>query len=235
MWNKEKSKVKSLPLQAVSRGQKPKVRNKGILFIVSAPSGAGKTTLCKMAVDFFPDLRHSVSYTTRSPREGEINGIDYKFVSNEIFDRMLKKKEFLEWAEVHGHRYGTSFQDLNALIARGRDIILDIDVQGAKQVNKFTCIGRQISKVFIFILPPSIKACEERLKYRGQDKRESIKKRVENAKQEIRESVWYDYVIINDNLDAAFEKLKSVIIAEKSKREMIMDRIKKLFGKYHIY
>ncbi|MBI5894106.1 MAG: guanylate kinase [Deltaproteobacteria bacterium] len=185
-------------------------KGKGILFIVSAPSGAGKTTLCKMAVDFFSDLRHSVSYTTRPPRDGEINGIDYNFVTQETFDKMFKNKEFLECAEVHGYKYGTSIKDLHELIARGLDVMLDIDVQGARQV-KDSEETQNFKKVFIFIMPPSIEVCEERLKNRGKDDTETIKKRVENARKEITKSIWYDYNIVNDDLETAFEEFKSII------------------------
>ncbi|HBO84321.1 MAG TPA: guanylate kinase [Deltaproteobacteria bacterium] len=199
-----------------------------LLFIVSAPSGAGKTTLCKMAENMFSGMRHSVSYTTRPPRDGEANGADYNFVSPDKFDNMLKKGEFLEWAEVYGYRYGTSVKDLNSLVANGNDVILDIDVQGAKKVKE-SAIGKERG-VFIFILPPSIEVCEERLKDRGKDDGETIRKRVEGAKQEIKESAWYDYIIINENIGAAFEKFKSVIIAEKTRRERVKDKVKKLFG-----
>lgn len=216
-------------LNKKSKLQKTKGKNSGVLFIVSAPSGAGKTTLCKMAVDFFPDLRHSVSYTTRQPRDGEINGIDYNFVSQKTFDKMLERGEFLEWAEVHGCKYGTSIKDLNTLIAKGLDVILDIDVQGAKQVKKWAKIY-SILKTFLFILPPSMAVCEQRLKNRGKDDKETIEKRIENARREIKESIWYDYIIINDDINAAFERFKSVIIAEKSKRGIMLNRVKKLFS-----
>ena len=199
------------------------VRSNGILFIVSAPSGAGKTTLCRKAVDYFHDLRHSVSYTTRSPRDGEKDGIDYHFITKEAFQEMINKGEFLEWAEVHGNRYGTSLNETKKLLAGGLDIILDVDVQGARQIKL------QISGVFIFVLPPSLEDCEKRIKNRGKDSYEAILNRLENARNEIKEMFWYEYVIINENLEDAFERFKSVIIAERSKRERMMGRLKGLY------
>ena len=219
MWNKE----------AVS-GQQSAVGDSGILFMVSAPSGAGKTTLCRKAVDYFHDLRHSVSYTTRSPRDGERDGIDYHFITKETFHKMINGGEFLEWAEVHGNRYGTSFNETKKLLACGLDIILDIDVQGARQIKlQIVNFKFQIPGVFIFVLPPSLEDCEKRIRNRGKDSYEAILSRLENARNEIKEMFWYEYVIINENLEDAFERLKSVIIAERSKRERMMGKLKGLY------
>lgn len=206
------------------------VKNNGILFIVSAPSGAGKTTLCRMAVDYFSDLRHSISYTTRPPRDGEQNGVDYHFVNKEIFQGMTLRGEFLEWAEVHGNRYGTSLHDMKSLLKKGLDIILDIDVQGARQVKKQLSVKSDPLAVFVFILPPSLEACEQRIINRGKDNHETISSRLENAKSEIKELVWYDYLIINENIEDAFERLKSIIMAEKSRREIMTVHVKKLYS-----
>lgn len=185
---------------------------RGVMFIVSAPSGAGKTTLCRMAVAHFPGMRFAVSYTTRSPRKGEKEGEDYRFVSKATFQEMLERGEFLEWAEVHGAFYGTPKEDVERMLKEGHDVILDIDVQGAKQIKSKGKEG-----VYIFIVPPTLKACIERLRKRGLDLEEEIRKRVENAKKELAEALWYDYIIINDRLEEAFERLKSIIIAEKSR------------------
>lgn len=198
---------------------------KGMIFIVSAPSGAGKTTLCRKAVDFFPDLRHSISYTTRQPRPGEINGMDYWFVDNATFDRMVENDEFLEYASVFGRRYGTSRIDLEGMLSRGLDVILDIDVQGAEKARK-----RLNNGVYIFILPPSVEACEERLKSRGQDDPEEIKKRLKIALDEIKNAPRYEYIIINDVLENAFEKLKSIIISEKSKSKRMLFSVREIFA-----
>lgn len=206
------------------------VISNGTLFIVSAPSGAGKTTLCRMAVDYFSDLRHSISYTTRLPRDGEQNGVDYHFASKETFQGMIEGGEFLEWAEVHGNRYGTSLNDIQSLLKNGLDIILDIDVQGARQVKKQLSVKSGPLAVFVFILPPSLEVCEQRIRNRGKDNHETISNRLENARNEIKELVWYDYLIINDNLEHAFERLKSIIMAEKSRREIMIAQVKRLYS-----
>ncbi|MBI1912987.1 MAG: guanylate kinase [Deltaproteobacteria bacterium] len=199
----------------------------GIPFIVSAPSGAGKTTLCKKAVDFFANFRHSISYTTRKPRPGEVNGVDYKFVDDAEFDRMIEWDEFIEHAGVYGRRYGTSQADLETLLSQGYDVILEIDVQGAQSVR-----GKLKGGVSVFILPPSIEACEERLKGRGKDSPEEIQKRLRIAEAEIGKAPEYDYIIINDKLEEAFEIFKSIIIAEKAKTPKMLDKVEKLFGAY---
>ena len=218
------------------RSQESGVRSNGILFIVSAPSGAGKTTLCRMAVDYFPNLRHSISYTTRGCRSGEANGVDYHFISKETFQEMVDRNGFLEWAEVHGNKYGTSMQDIQSLLKKGLNIIFDIDVQGAKQIKedarlKTQDVSKTLSPVFIFILPPSLEICEQRIRNRGKDDQKAILSRLENARNEIKELVWYDYLIINENLEEAFERLKSVIVAEKSKRERMIKEVKRLYSK----
>lgn len=197
----------------------------GIPFIVSAPSGAGKTTLCKMAVDFFPDLRHSISYTTRSPRPGEVDGVDYKFIDEAAFSRMVERGEFLEYADVYGKKYGTSRKDLEALLSGGLSVILEIDVQGAETVRKKLEGG-----VHVFILPPSIEACEARLRTRGKDSEEEISKRLRIALEEVRKAPQYDYIIINDRLEEAFEDFKAIIMAEKRKTTRMLGKVKKAFG-----
>jgi len=197
----------------------------GIPFIVSAPSGAGKTTLCKMAVDFFPDMRHSVSYTTREPRHGETDGVDYCFVDDAEFDRMIGAGEFLEHADVHGKRYGTARADLTAVTDAGLDIILDVDVQGAEKISESLSGG-----VYIFIIPPSIDECRRRLRTRAKDPEEEIERRLKIALEEISRAPKYEYIIINDELAAAFERLKSIITAERAKSPRMMDRVINLFG-----
>lgn len=207
------------------RSQKSGVTSKGLLFIVSAPSGAGKTTLCQMAVDYFGDIRHSISYTTRISRYGEEDGVDYHFIDKKRFQRMIGNNEFLEWAEVHGNMYGTSIRDLESLHTKGYDVALDIDVQGARQVKE-----RMKNATFIFVLPPSLAVCKERLRKRANNNKREIEKRLENAKLEIKEVRLYDYSIINDNLDSAFEIFKSIIIAERSRKEHSLPRVMEIFG-----
>jgi guanylate kinase len=198
---------------------------KGIAYIISAPSGAGKTTLCRMAAAHFPEIKNSVSYTTRKPRPGEVDGKDYWFIDDEAFDRMVEGGEFLEYAGVYGRRYGTSKKDLEALLEDGWSVILEIDVQGAARVRQTLKGG-----VYIFILPPSLKVCEQRLVERGKDSPEEINKRLKIAEEEIRKASRYDYLIVNDDLKRAFEELKSVMIAQKAASARMRDRLMELFG-----
>ena len=198
--------------------------SKGTLFIVSAPSGAGKTTLCNKAVEYFPTLEHSVSYTTRAPREGEVDGVHYKFVDAAAFDEMERAGEFVENALVHANRYGTSGSDLQKLLNEGIDVMVEIDVQGAAQLReKFG------EAVFIFIVPPSIEACKERLTARGKDTGEVISKRIIQATEEVKEARNYDYIIINDVLNEAFDRFKAIISAEKSREKRVIVAVEALF------
>jgi guanylate kinase len=200
------------------------MKREGILFIISAPSGAGKTTLCKEVVDIFPNLRHSVSYTTRPSRTGEINGRDYFFVSPAEFDRMVAAGEFAEWAEVHGNRYGTAIKTLDEFRAQGIDVILDIDCQGARQLKE-----RYGEGVFIFILPPSFNELRRRLDVRNSDSAEVKERRIQGASAEIKESRWYDYIIVNDLYSKAVEELKSVLIAEQCRTARVLDAVAEIF------
>jgi len=185
----------------------------GLIFIISAPSGTGKTTLVREVIRQLPGLQFSVSCTTRLPRPDEKEGEDYHFVSHSVFQRMVEKNEFLEWAEVLGNRYGTPRPDLIKLEREGVDLILDIDTQGAKKVTK------EISQpVMIYLLPPSLKILRERLIKRGMDSLERIKFRLSSARKDMEEARGYHYVIVNDSLEDAFEKLRSVIVAERCRR-----------------
>ena len=186
------------------------MKREGVLYVISAPSGAGKTTLCKEIIDIFPNLRHSVSYTTRPPRTGEVHGRDYFFVGTEDFSRMVEAGEFAEWAEVHGNLYGTSLATLKECRSQGIDLILDIDCQGARQLK-----GRFEGGVYIFVLPPSIAELRRRLDTRSSDTEEVIERRINNAAGEIKEALWYDYIVVNDRFSESVEQLKSVLIAEQ--------------------
>jgi guanylate kinase len=185
----------------------------GLIFIISAPSGAGKTTLVKEVIKQVPSLQFSVSFTTRLPRPNEKEGEDYHFVSHSVFQKMLERNEFLEWAEVLGNRYGTPRPDLKKLEAEGVDLILDIDTQGAKKVMKE--IGQP---VLIYLLPPSLKVLRERLVNRGVDSLEMVKFRLSNARKDMEEAYGYQYVIVNHSIEDAIEKLKSIILAERCRR-----------------
>ena len=194
--------------------------SEGLLYIVSAPSGTGKTTLLKRVMAFFPDMRFSISYTTRPPRPGERNGEDYHFISPAQFQQMVEEGTFAEWAEVLGNRYGTPFDSIREIRSQGIDLILDIDSQGARHIK-----DRFDGGVFIFILPPSVEALKQRLKARGVDEDEIIQFRVAKAREEMKQAAWYNYVIVNDSVDLAAEQLKSIIIAERCRRERVLKRI----------
>ncbi len=179
---------------------------KGNLYIVSAPSGTGKTTLCRIIMDRFSSLSYSVSHTTRLPRDGEVDGTDYYFVSKDEFKTMVNQDWLAEWAEVHGNYYGTSVSYLNECLSRGEDILLDIDVKGAKQiVNKYP------AAVTIFIMPPTMEALKERLENRGTDTAEVIEKRLKNAENEISEKDFYQFIVVNDDLETAGQELTSIL------------------------
>lgn len=181
----------------------------GLLLVVSAPSGTGKSTLIRKLCSDFPRLAFSVSYTTRAPRPGEVNGREYRFVSTEEFLRLKDDNVFAEWAEVHGRFYGTPRSDVSRLIEQGNDVLFDIDIQGARQLREAFPQG-----AFVFILPPSRKALEDRLQGRGTEDSETLAKRLGNARIEIEQADYFDYQIVNEDLDQAYLELRSVYLAE---------------------
>ncbi len=184
----------------------------GTLFVISAPSGAGKSTLCRELLRKVSDVKLSVSYTTRKPRKGEINNVHYTFISQKKFKDMIGNGEFAEWAMVHGNLYGTSIKRLKKLCREGYDVLLDIDVQGARQIrNTFK------DAVYIFILPPSMEILRKRLMKRKTDSKEAITLRLEKARDEISGYKEYDYVIINNKLDKAYRDFESIIRSTRLK------------------
>ena len=187
-----------------------KERRKGMLLVVSGPSGTGKGTLCERLLRSDPTIMFGVSSTTRKPREGEIDGVHYHFIDEERFDKMLAEKAFLEHATVHGHRYGTPKDQVERAIEEGRNILLDIDPQGALSV-----MSAMPETVSIFILPPSYSALRERLHTRNTDDPDEILKRLSNAYGEVRLLKHYTYALVNDRLDQAFGMLSAIIMAEK--------------------
>jgi guanylate kinase len=187
------------------RGNSP-ARRSGQLFIISAPSGGGKTTLCRSLRAAYPDLRYSVSYTTRPPRPGEKDGKDYHFISNASFETGIRRGRWAEWARVHEHYYGTSAEFIDAQLAAGDDILLDIDVQGTVQL-----LARYPDSVTIFIMPPSLKALKQRLEARGTDSPDTIARRLKAAKAEIDQKGLYRHVIVNDTLPEATDALNQLI------------------------
>ncbi|MBI2360845.1 MAG: guanylate kinase [Deltaproteobacteria bacterium] len=185
-------------------------KREGIILIVSAPSGAGKTTLIRKLLSIFPDMELMVSYTTRRRRAGEVSGRDYHFVTKEEFMAIRARGGFAEWAEVHGSLYGTPRAPLEDGIRRGRDALLDIDVQGAKRIKK-----AYPQSVSVFLLPPSWRELARRLALRGTDHRESIRRRLENARREIREMMRYDYIVVNREIKEAVKLLGAIVLAER--------------------
>lgn len=183
---------------------------KGIIFVVSGPSGVGKTTVCSKLVQECVNVTHSISTTTRKPRDGEEDGKEYKFIDKEKFREKIKRSEFAEWAKVLDNYYGTEYQLLEENIKKGKDIILSIDVQGAASIKKY-----YPESVLIFLLPPSMKELAVRLGERGSENEKEVKKRLELANKEIEELGNYDYVLVNEKIDTAVDNIRSIITAER--------------------
>jgi guanylate kinase len=190
------------------------LHRRGLMFILSSPSGAGKTTLSRMLLERDSEIRLSVSATTRPPRPGEIDGVHYHFVSADEFQRMIDEDDFYEWAEVFGHRYGTPKGRIRAALKEGQDFMFDIDWQGTQQLYQ----KDQQDVVRVFILPPSIEELHRRLQNRATDSAEVIAARMERARAEISHWDGYDYVIVNDDVEVCFEKVRAILDAERMKR-----------------
>jgi guanylate kinase len=184
---------------------------RGLLFIVSAPSGAGKTTLVERLVEQLPNLRMSRSYTSRLARDGEADGVDYNFVSRERFEEMIAAGDFLEWADVVGNLYGTCANDTERLLEEGFDVVLVIDVQGARKVR-----AAGLDTTTVFVMPPSFGELEHRLRSRSKDSEEAIQRRLEVARAEVAAFADYDFVVVNDELTAAVDRLRSIVVAERA-------------------
>ena len=185
---------------------------RGLLFIVSAPSGAGKTTLAEQLVIQTSRLKLSRSYTSRLARTGEIDGVDYNFVSRQRFEAMAAAGEFLEWADVFGNLYGTRAADTNDLLDAGQDVVLVIDVQGARQVRR-----TGIETTAIFVMPPSFEELEQRLRGRSKDSEAAIQRRLQVAREEVASFVEYDFVVINHEVTSAVERLRSIVLARRAR------------------
>ena len=196
------------------------MHNRGLLIVISGPSGAGKGTICKALLEKIDDLFISVSATTRSPREGEVDGVNYHFLTKEDFISKVERNDFLEYAEVHGNMYGTPKFKVEEMLEQGKNVILEIDIQGALKVKENFSEG-----VFIFILPPSMEELKQRIIKRGSETQESLMTRFKNAYQEINYVSKYNYAVVNDEVDTAVEKIEGIIVAEKCRVDRIKDTI----------
>lgn len=188
--------------------------SRGVLFVVSAPSGTGKTTLCQALLKLMPQMRYSVSATTRPPRAGELDGTHYFFLSEKEFQARAACGEFLEHANVFGHAYGTPRDFVEARLAAGEDVLLDVDVQGAASIRK-----KNVEGVFIFLVPPSRSVLEERLNKRKTDSTEGIRRRLAQAQEELKYFPNYDYVVVNELVEDSLQRIKAIILAEKCRIE----------------
>ena len=211
------------------QGAKPiETGRRGLMLILSSPSGAGKTTLSRMLLqDKSLDLTLSVSSTTRERRSSEVDGIHYRFITREQFDRMRGDDEFLEWAEVHGNFYGSPRAPVEAVMAQGRDVLFDIDYQGPQQVRR----KAPDDVVTIFILPPTMKELRARLERRAEDSPETIDKRLTNARNEIQRWTTYDYVLVNDDLQHTYKQVLTILDAERLRRARSQDAVTSFVNK----
>jgi len=203
----------------------PGEQKRGLLFVISAPSGAGKTSICREILALLPGLSPSVSYTTRTMRLGERDGVDYHFVPLGVFQQMVADGAFVEWAQVHGHCYGTARASLEQARAEGADVLLEIDYQGAAQLR-----SSGLDAVFIFILPPGMDELRRRLDYRNTDDEEVIARRLANAVSEISAAVNFDYLVVNDVLEQAVEKVWAIMTAETMRTDRVIDTLPEEFG-----
>ena len=196
----------------------------GQLFVVSAPSGAGKSTILAAVKKRAPSLGYSISHTTRKPRGDEKNGVDYHFVDDRTFTRMIDEDAFVEWARVYDNFYGTASSSLQAQISSGLDVLMDVDIQGGQNIK-----DRFPDSVLIFLLPPSLEELERRLRKRGTDIEPVIKARMESAAEDIKNCMWYDYIIVNDKLEKAINETQSIIISKRCATSRQLPEVKRLF------
>ncbi len=201
---------------------------RGQLFIVSAPSGAGKTTLVERVVEQTPHLKMSRSYTSRAARQGEVDGVDYNFVTRPRFESMMAAGEFLEWADVFGNLYGTAAADTERLLAAGNDVVLVIDVQGARKVRK-----SGIDAISVFVMPPTYAELEHRLRGRSKDSEEAIQRRLQVARQEVASFAEYDFIVINDELSTTVDQLKAIVVAERARLKRMREMAETIGGTFN--
>jgi len=199
---------------------------KGSFIVVSAPSGTGKSSICKRLLEACPEIRFSVSYTTRQPRPNEVHGKDYFFISRQEFEKRIKQNEFAEWTENYGNLYGTSMETIKDTLADGGDLLLDIEPRGAKIIKQKFRGG-----VFVFVLPPSREELLRRLKGRGYETADVIRTRFDRAEKELQEISWYDYIIFNEDLETAANKLVAIYIAQTCRLNRLRNRINQFIDK----
>src|ERR1700722_8311420 len=200
---------------------------RGLLFIVSAPSGTGKTTLVERLVEQVPGLTMSRSYTSRAASEGEIDGLDYNFVTRPRFEAMIAAGEFVEYADVFGNLYGTSSGDSRRILESGHDAVLVIDVQGARNVRR-----SGVDAITVFVMPPSFAALEERLRGRSKDSEDAIQRRLQVARDEVAAFTEYDYLVVNDELTAAVDRLRGIVVAERARLRSMRGEADRIAGTF---
>jgi guanylate kinase len=196
----------------------------GLLYVISGPSGAGKSTVIENLLKSTPGLAYSISHTSRKPRGEEKDGVDYHFAGKEDFEQMIREGEFVEWAEVYGDYYGTSVSGLNEQRGRGLDVVMDVDVFGAKNIKQSF-----EGSILIFILPPNLDILERRLRNRGTESEEAVRNRIEKALKELANCVWYDYLIFNDDLDRAVQEAASIVTSERCRRSRQLSMVRSIF------
>lgn len=199
----------------------------GSLIVVSAPSGAGKTTLCRRLLAELPSIEFSVSHTTRPRRHDEREGVDYHFVDRDTFLRARDRGEFLEWAQVGDHLYGTAADPVRRVLAHGRDVLLDVDTQGAVSIHRL-----EPGAILVFILPPGPDALRQRLEARGSETPESLARRLELARGEIEKASLYEYLVVNDDLEAAYDRLRAVVLSARCRRLRQEARLRDIAGRF---
>ena len=204
-----------------------------VLLIVSSPSGAGKTTLCRRLLEEFPDVRFSVSHTTRPPRPNEVDGRDYHFVGADAFDAMVQGNAFIEWAPVHGNRYGTAHSEIASATARGYDVVFDVDYQGAANIKR-----QYPEAVGVFVLPPSLDELRRRLESRGTETPESLERRFKAAIGEITAALAeapersnFDYLLVNDDVETAYARMKAILLSERTRHRRVRELAEHLVAK----
>jgi len=200
---------------------------RGLLFVVSAPSGTGKTTVVERLVQVVPELAMSRSYTSRSMRAGESDGVDYNFITRARFETMIAAEAFLEWADVFGNLYGTCAADADRELGCGRDLVLVIDVQGARQVR-----ARRADTIGIFVLPPEFAALEQRLRGRSKDPEDAIRRRLATAREEIAAVGEYEYVVVNDELEACVDRMRAIVLAERARLRAMAPVVQRIVSSF---